>query len=146
MNLKTAAAFPFLRPSSANVAFLSRRIQCKLAQTMVFAHLHLIQRDRNATFELGLRGFAIKHSTMFKISPRGKKKEEPPTTQEAIQRLRSTEELLQKKSDFLEKKIENEVHLARKNASMNKRGSISITQLPYLGFNRIFIIILICFT
>ena len=27
------------RPSS-NVAFLSRRIHCKLAQTMVFTHLH----------------------------------------------------------------------------------------------------------
>lgn len=53
----------------------------------------------------------------------GKKKEEPPTTQEAIQKLRSTEELLQKKSDFLEKKIDNEVELARKNASKNRRGN-----------------------
>ena len=43
----------FVRPSS-NVAFLSRRIQCKLARTMFFAHLHWIRRDRNATFELGL--------------------------------------------------------------------------------------------
>ena len=53
----------------------------------------------------------------------GKKKEQPPTTQEAIQKLRSTEELLQKKSDFLEKKIDNEVELARKNASKNRRGN-----------------------
>ena len=53
----------------------------------------------------------------------GKKKEQPPTTQEAIQKLRSTEELLQKKSDFLEKKIDTEVALARKNASKNRRGN-----------------------
>ena len=39
---------------SSNVAFLSRRIQCKLAQTMVFANSHWIRRDRNATFELSL--------------------------------------------------------------------------------------------
>ena len=53
----------------------------------------------------------------------GKKKEQPPTTQEAIQKLRSTEDLLQKKSDFLEKKIDTEVELARKNASKNRRGN-----------------------
>ena len=60
---------------------------------------------------------------MFKIFG-GKKKDEPPTTQEAIQKLRSTEELLQKKSDFLEKKIANEVQIARKNATKNKRGKV----------------------
>lgn len=53
----------------------------------------------------------------------GKKKEQPPTTQEAIQKLRSTEELLQKKSDFLEKKIDTEVESARKNVSKNRRGN-----------------------
>ena len=42
-----------LRPSS-NVAFLLRRIQCKWAKTIVWANLHWIRRDRNATFELGL--------------------------------------------------------------------------------------------
>lgn len=52
----------------------------------------------------------------------GKNKEQPPTTQEAIQKLRSTEEMLTKKSEFLEKKIDQEVATARKNASKNKRG------------------------
>ena len=42
-----------IRPSS-NVAFLSRRIQCKWAKTIVWANLHWIRRDRSATFELGL--------------------------------------------------------------------------------------------
>ncbi|EDO47281.1 predicted protein [Nematostella vectensis] len=55
----------------------------------------------------------------------GKKKETPPTTQEAIQKLRSTEELLQKKSDFLEKKIENELQIAKQNASKNKRTALN---------------------
>ena len=58
---------------------------------------------------------------MFKIFG-GKQKEQAPTTQEAIQKLRGTEELLQKKSDFLEKKIEQELQMAKKNASKNKRG------------------------
>lgn len=54
----------------------------------------------------------------------GKKKEQAPTTQEAIQKLRSTEELLQKKSDFLEKKIDQELAMAKKNASKNKRAAL----------------------
>lgn len=58
---------------------------------------------------------------MFSIFGK-KKKDEPPTTQEAIQKLRTTEELLQKKSDFLEKKIGQEIALAKQNASKNKRG------------------------
>ena len=35
-----------------------------------------------------------------------KKKDEAPTTAEAIQKLRQTEELLEKKQAFLEKKID----------------------------------------
>lgn len=52
----------------------------------------------------------------------GKKEEKAPTTGEAIQQLRLTEEMLIKKQDFLEKKIEQEKGVARKNASKNKRG------------------------
>lgn len=51
----------------------------------------------------------------------GKKGDKAPTPQEAIQRLRETEEMLQKKSDFLEKKIEQELAVARKNGTKNKR-------------------------
>lgn len=54
----------------------------------------------------------------------GKSKEQPPTTQEAIQKLRSTEEMLTKKSEFLEKKIDGEVQTARKFASKNKRAAL----------------------
>lgn len=63
----------------------------------------------------------ISRSKMWKIFG-GKSKEQPPTTQEAIQKLRSTEEMLTKKSEFLEKKIDGEVQTARKFASKNKRG------------------------
>jgi len=52
----------------------------------------------------------------------GKKGDKAPTPQEAIQRLRETEEMLQKKSDFLEKKIEQELAVAKKNGTKNKRG------------------------
>lgn len=45
-----------------------------------------------------------------------------PTTQEAIQRLRETEEMLTKKQEFLEKKIDQELITAKKNGTKNKRG------------------------
>ena len=35
----------------------------------------------------------------------GKKQEAPATPQDAIQKLRETEEMLEKKQDFLEKKV-----------------------------------------
>lgn len=53
----------------------------------------------------------------------GKKEAAAPTTSEAIQKLRETEEMLIKKQDFLEKKIDLEITTAKKNASKNKRGA-----------------------
>ena len=54
----------------------------------------------------------------------GGKKEEVKTTGEAIQKLRETEEMLLKKQDFLEKKIDSEIAIARKNAKTNKRAAL----------------------
>jgi len=54
----------------------------------------------------------------------GKGKEAAPSTGEAIQKLRETEDMLMKKQDFLEKKIEQEVSAARKNAKTNKRAAL----------------------
>ena len=50
--------------------------------------------------------------------------DKPVTTGEAIQKLRETEDMLMKKQDFLEKKIESEVATARKNAKTNKRAAL----------------------
>ncbi|KAM9860267.1 charged multivesicular body protein 4b [Aulostomus maculatus] len=47
-----------------------------------------------------------------------------PTPQEAIQKLRETEEMLCKKQDFLEKKIEHELLTAKKNGTKNKRAAL----------------------
>ncbi|TNN28061.1 Charged multivesicular body protein 4b [Liparis tanakae] len=44
-----------------------------------------------------------------------------PTPQEAIQKLRETEDMLAKKQDFLEKKIDMELVTAKKNGTKNKR-------------------------
>lgn len=55
----------------------------------------------------------------------GKKENEAPTTGEAIQKLRETEEMLIKKQEFLEKKVEEYMLLAKKHASKNKRGKTS---------------------
>ena len=52
----------------------------------------------------------------------GGKKGEPPSPQQAIQKLRETEEMLSKKSEYLEKKIERELATAKKNGMKNKRG------------------------
>ncbi|CAF0778409.1 unnamed protein product [Brachionus calyciflorus] len=51
----------------------------------------------------------------------GKSKEKPPTTQEAIQRIRDVEDLLNKKSQFLEKKINDELNIAKQNGTKNKK-------------------------
>lgn len=53
----------------------------------------------------------------------GKKEEKGPTTHEAIQKLRETEELLIKKQEFLERKIELEITTAKKHGTKNKRGN-----------------------
>ena len=52
----------------------------------------------------------------------GGKKEEAPTTGEAIQKLRETENMLIKKQEFLETKIQQEIETAKKNGTKNKRG------------------------
>lgn len=52
----------------------------------------------------------------------GAKKGEPPSPQVAIQKLRETEEMLNKKSEYLEKKIDQEAALAKKHGLKNKRG------------------------
>lgn len=51
----------------------------------------------------------------------GGKSEKAPTTGEAIQKLRDTEEMLIKKQDFLEKKIQQEISIAKQNGTKNKR-------------------------
>ena len=48
-------------------------------------------------------------------------KEKAPSPQEAIQRIRDVEDLLNKKSQYLEKKINDELDVARKNGTKNKR-------------------------
>lgn len=53
-----------------------------------------------------------------------KKDEKSITTGEAIQKLRETEEMLVKKQDFLEKKIEQELATAKSNGVKNKRVAI----------------------
>lgn len=52
----------------------------------------------------------------------GGKKVEAPTTGEAIQKLRETENMLIKKQEFLESKIDQELDIAKKNGTKNKRG------------------------
>ena len=63
-------------------------------------------------------------SVISKIFGAGKKGESIQSPNEAVQRLREVEEMLQKKSDFLEQKIEHEVSVAKKNSSRNKQGMV----------------------
>lgn len=48
-----------------------------------------------------------------------------PTPAEAIQRLREIEEMLEKKQDFLEKKVESELETAKKHGTRNKRVALA---------------------
>lgn len=63
-----------------------------------------------------------KMSLFGKLFGSGGKGGKAPTPQEAIQRLRETEEMLAKKQEFLEKKIDQELMTAKKNGTKNKRG------------------------
>ena len=54
----------------------------------------------------------------------GKNKENIPVTEEAIQKLKQTEEMLEKKQEYLEKKIDMENATAKKHARTNKRLSL----------------------
>ncbi|RVE58674.1 hypothetical protein OJAV_G00196820 [Oryzias javanicus] len=47
-----------------------------------------------------------------------------PSAQEAIHRLRETEEMLTKKQEYLEKKIEQEIATAKKHGTKNKRAAL----------------------
>ncbi|XP_051567821.1 charged multivesicular body protein 4b-like [Myxocyprinus asiaticus] len=58
---------------------------------------------------------------LFGSSGKGGKAASP---QEAIQRLRETEEMLTKKQEFLEKKIEQELVTAKRNGTKNKRAAL----------------------
>ncbi|CAJ1050859.1 charged multivesicular body protein 4b [Xyrichtys novacula] len=59
-----------------------------------------------------------------KLFGSGGKGGKAPTAQEAIQKLRETEEMLAKKQDFLEKKIDQELLTAKKNGTKNKRAAL----------------------
>lgn len=63
-------------------------------------------------------------SLFAKLFGGGSKGGKAPTPQEAIQRLRETEEMLAKKQEFLEKKIEQELLTAKKNGTKNKRAAL----------------------
>lgn len=58
-----------------------------------------------------------------KSSSKGKHRSRAgPSPQEAIHKLRETEDMLTKKQEYLEKKIEQEIMIAKKNGTKNKRG------------------------
>lgn len=61
-------------------------------------------------------------SFLQKMFGAGGKDKGMPTTGQAIQKLRETEEMLIKKQEFLEKKIDQELDIAKKNGTKNKRG------------------------
>jgi charged multivesicular body protein 4 len=56
---------------------------------------------------------------MFRLFGKAKKM---PTPSETIARLRETVDILEKRENYLQKKIEREIDFARKNASKNRRG------------------------
>jgi len=52
------------------------------------------------------------------------KTDKPPTTEEAINKLRTTEEMLSKKSEHIESQMEKEIKLAKQYGTKNKRQAL----------------------
>ncbi|RWS06490.1 charged multivesicular body protein 4b-like protein [Dinothrombium tinctorium] len=52
-------------------------------------------------------------------------KQATPTPAEAIQKLREVEEMLMKKQEYLEKKVQEEIDIIKKNGTRNKRVSLA---------------------
>ncbi|XP_023806216.1 charged multivesicular body protein 4c isoform X2 [Oryzias latipes] len=67
-----------------------------------------------------------KVSKLFSSSSKSKhhRSKGGPSAQEAIHRLRETEEMLTKKQEYLEKKIEQEIATAKKHGTKNKRAAL----------------------
>ncbi|XP_016108022.1 charged multivesicular body protein 4c [Sinocyclocheilus grahami] len=63
-------------------------------------------------------------SVFGKLFGGGGKGGKGPSPQEAIQKLRETEEMLAKKQEFLEQKIDAELLTAKKNGTKNKRAAL----------------------
>ncbi|KAK1795658.1 hypothetical protein P4O66_001150 [Electrophorus voltai] len=63
-------------------------------------------------------------SLFGKLFGSGGKGGKSPSPQEAIQRLRDTEDMLTKKQEFLEKKIDQELLTAKRNGTKNKRAAL----------------------
>lgn len=61
---------------------------------------------------------------MFKGGSSSSKHKGGPTPQEAIHRLRETEDMLTKKQEYLEAKISQELAVARKNGTKNKAAAL----------------------
>ncbi|KAL5467534.1 hypothetical protein EMCRGX_G031778 [Ephydatia muelleri] len=64
-------------------------------------------------------------SALARLFGTGKGKDDQPSPQVAIQKLRETEEMLGKKSEFLEKKIEKELAAAKHAGMKNKRAAMN---------------------
>jgi len=61
---------------------------------------------------------------LFSIFGSSEPVQKQPTTLEAIAKLKETVELLEKKSNFIESKVQEETLTAKKNASKNKRNAL----------------------
>ncbi|KAM9202162.1 LOW QUALITY PROTEIN: charged multivesicular body protein 4a [Dugong dugon] len=65
-------------------------------------------------------------SGLSRLFRKGKKEE--PTPEKAIQKLKETEKTLIKKQEFLEQKIQQELQMAKKHGTKNKRAALQAFQ------------------
>lgn len=71
----------------------------------------------------------------------GKNNEKKKTCSEAIQDLRTMEDMLGKKQDFLEKKIDEEIVTAKKHGTKNKRGNKKVRVSHRLFYSMFFFLV-----
>lgn len=73
-----------------------------------------------SVFELKKKKETIKMSFLKKMF--SKKKNKEVSTEETINKIVDTESLLKKKMEFLEEQLEEQLKIAKQNATTNKRG------------------------
>ncbi len=113
-----------LKSRRSSIATLSR----DPVSVRYFKSVGSLVRAKSITFKMS------KIAKMFKVSSSSSRpssgsssrskhrSRSSPSPQEAINRLRETEAMLTKKQEYLETRIEQEIMIAKKNGTKNKRG------------------------
>ena len=117
---------PTLPPPGTQQLEVPVLLSCEIsAHVVAQSNLTFAQTQKFLKISVAIFQFRVTMMSFWSGLFGANKENKATTTAEAIQKLKQTEELLEKKQAFLEKKIENELELAKINASKNKRVALA---------------------